>query len=113
MSEIALQSRCFQRLWNEYPQTRFLFFAVPNGGYRRPVEAMQLKASGTVNGIPDCILLWDGSTYGFEFKFGDGRLSKDQIAVHKAWTIAGIPVFIIYTDEQFWSHIKIIINKNA
>jgi hypothetical protein len=53
-------------------------FAVPNGGWRSPVEAAIMKATGTVPGIPDTIWLKDGKTYALELKAKGGRLSEAQ-----------------------------------
>jgi hypothetical protein len=51
-------------------------FAVPNGGFRRPVEAAILKA--TVAGIPDTIWIKDGQVYALELKAPGGRLTPAQ-----------------------------------
>jgi hypothetical protein len=53
-------------------------FAVPNGGYRRPVEAAILKGTGTVPGIPDTIWIKDGRIYALELKTEGGKLSPAQ-----------------------------------
>lgn len=52
-SEDKIQSTYHIWLWNTYPKLRWLCFAVPNGGLRGAQEAMKLKATGTVRGIPD------------------------------------------------------------
>ncbi|MGV6945017.1 VRR-NUC domain-containing protein [Sphingobacterium kyonggiense] len=101
MSEIQLQAKCFQYLWNEYPATRRLFFHVPNGGSRDAREGMQLKASGVVAGIPDCILINHGKAYGFEFKTPTGTVSPVQKQVHQTWSEDGTPVWVIRTFEEF------------
>lgn len=101
MSEIQLQSKCFQWLWNNYPQTRRKFFHVPNGGSRNAVEGMQLKASGVVAGIPDCVLIHLGNAYGFEMKTQSGKVSPEQQKVHKVWQEDGTPVYIIRSLEDF------------
>lgn len=101
MSEIQLQAKCFQYMWNYYPQTRRKFFHVPNGGSRNSVEGMQLKASGVVAGIPDMILINNGRAYGFEIKTPTGKISPAQEQVHKTWMADGTPVFVIRTFEEF------------
>src|SRR5262249_39965113 len=53
-------------------------FAVPNGGFRRPVEAAILKATGTVAGIPDTIWIKGGQVYALELKAPGGRLTPAQ-----------------------------------
>lgn len=110
MTELQLQSRCFQWAWNTYPELRRLLFAVPNGGTRHAREAMNLKASGVVPGIPDMICLYNGYPVGIEFKTDTGVVSKDQQEVHRVWHVAGIPVHIIRSEEAFKSLIKSIIS---
>lgn len=56
-------------------------FAVPNGGFRRPVEAAILKATGTVAGIPDTLWIKDGQVYALELKAPGGRLTPAQEGV--------------------------------
>jgi hypothetical protein len=84
ITEIQLQSKCFQWTWNQYPETRRCFFHVPNGGSRNKIEAGQLKASGVVAGVPDMLLVWKGSVYAFEFKTETGVLSDAQKEVGKS-----------------------------
>jgi hypothetical protein len=110
-SEVQIQSACYQWLWNTYPTTRRCFFHVPNGGTRNRIEANQLKASGVVAGIPDCVLVWKGSAYGFEFKTATGQLSPAQKEVHYAWKGQGVQVEVIRSFEQFREVIDGIINR--
>ncbi|PSR56093.1 VRR-NUC domain-containing protein [Adhaeribacter arboris] len=109
-SEIQLQASVFQRLWNEYPQTRYSFFAVPNGGTRNSIEAMQLKASGLVPGVADTILLWQGKGYAAEFKTLTGKLREAQIKFREQCEKQGIPYTVIRTEQEFWNWILPIIN---
>jgi VRR-NUC domain len=53
-------------------------FAVPNGGFRRPVEAAIMKATGTVPGVPDTIWIKGGQVYALELKAENGRLTEAQ-----------------------------------
>lgn len=108
LSEIQLQSKCFQWTWNQYPETRRCFFHVPNGGSRNKIEAGQLKASGVVAGIPDMILVWKCVPYAFEFKTETGILSESQKEVHKAW-INNAVVTVIRDYETFQLIFKSII----
>lgn len=62
-----------------------LCFAVPNGGYRRPLEARIMKGLGVRAGVPDILLPCRGrgmyqSYIGFamELKSEKGRLSEGQ-----------------------------------
>jgi hypothetical protein len=64
-------------------------FAVPNGGYRRPVEAAIMKATGTVAGVPDTIWIKDGQTYALELKAEGGKPTAKQIEAIAAMQMAG------------------------
>lgn len=112
MSEIQLQAKCFQFMWNEYPSTRRLFFHVPNGGQRNAVEGMQLKASGVVAGIPDMILIHKGCAFGFEMKTPTGKVSPEQEKVHKVWVQDGTPVYVIRSIDEFKSTIATLLGEN-
>lgn len=109
-SEIALQSECFRWAWNNFPETRRCIFHVPNGGLRSKIEAMQLKASGVISGIPDVLFVWKGKLYPFEFKAENGRISPQQSEVHKAWLNQGVEVKVIKTFGEWEYCIKRIIN---
>jgi hypothetical protein len=71
-------------------------FAVPNGGYRRPVEAAIMKATGTVAGVPDTIWIKDGQTYALELKAEGGKPTPKQVetiaALQVAGTITGVAI---------------------
>ena len=101
MTEISIQSQCFQWLWNEHPETRYCFFAVPNGGTRNMREAMGMKASGTVAGVSDCIFFWKGEMYCIEFKADVGKQSDKQINFQNAIRAQGAYYFIVRSFETF------------
>ena len=75
-------------------------FHVPNGGYRRPVEAAVFKAMGVVAGVPDLLLLREGRLRGMELKRRTGRLTAVQIAVHDAMRRAGAEVVTCYDVDE-------------
>ena len=56
------------------------FYAVPNGGWRSPVEAGILVGQGVRAGVPDLVVLFSGgrSLY-IELKAEKGRLSEKQV----------------------------------
>lgn len=109
-SEVQIQAKCYQFLWNHHPKTRRCFFSVPNGGTRNRIEAGQLKASGLTPGIPDCILIWAGRAYGFEFKTDTGVVSPVQVQVHEAWKAQAVDVFIVRSLQQFQQIVEKIVN---
>jgi hypothetical protein len=54
-------------------------YAIPNGGYRRPSEAIRLKAEGVKAGIGDLIFLAPNRVVGFlEMKTKRGSLTDEQ-----------------------------------
>lgn len=55
-------------------------YAIANGGYRRPSEAIRLKAEGVKAGIADLVFLAPNRVVGFlEMKTKRGSLSDEQI----------------------------------
>jgi hypothetical protein len=64
-------------------------FAVPNGGFRRKVEAAILKATGTVAGMPDTIWIRGGQVYALELKTASGRPTEAQLATIAKMGAAG------------------------
>jgi VRR-NUC domain len=69
-------------------------FAVPNGGYRRPVEAAIMKATGTIAGVPDTIWIKDGRVFAIELKALGGRLSDAQLKTMAEMRDAGAVVAV-------------------
>lgn len=58
----------------------WLWFHVPNGGWRTKVEAAKFTRMGVKPGVPDLILIApDGRHYYLEIKTKYGRLTHDQI----------------------------------
>lgn len=101
MSEDKLQSLCYQWFWNNFPDYRRCLFHVPNGGYRNLKEAAKLKAIGVLAGVPDLLLVVNGSLVAFELKTQTGRLSDKQKMVHSAWIAQGIPVHVVRSLQEF------------
>jgi hypothetical protein len=64
-------------------------FAVPNGGYRKPVEAAILKGLGVVAGVPDVIVIHQGRGYALELKAEGGRATDKQLATIASMEAAG------------------------
>jgi hypothetical protein len=68
------------------------WFHVGNGGYRRPIEGNIFKGLGVKAGIPDLILIRNGSVFGLELKADRGRLTRAQAAAHQQMRDAGVVV---------------------
>ena len=64
-------------------------FAVPNGGYRKPIEAAILKGQGVVAGVPDVIAIHQGRVYGLELKAEGGSATQKQLDAIAAMEVAG------------------------
>jgi hypothetical protein len=77
-----------------------LMFAVPNGGWRTKREAAILIGQGVVPGIPDLMILFNGTAAGMELKAGRGATSDSQDKVHVRFARAGIPIAIIRTLDE-------------
>jgi VRR-NUC domain len=91
--EAALQRAIFQHVRLRLVPGAICFH-VPNGGYRKPVEAAILKSMGTMPGIPDIVAIKDGRTYGLELKAPGGRLTDSQKAAHEQLRAAGAEVAV-------------------
>lgn len=84
--ESDLQCTCVRWFGLQYPKLRELLYAVPNGGFRNPHEAMRFKMEGVRAGVPDLCLAVKRGEYGalyVELKTKEGRLSEQQ----KNWAI--------------------------
>lgn len=140
MTELQLQAKIFQDMWNKYPSTRRKFFHVSNelptdvdyvlsqverhvgvarwftilrDSIRKRIQMFlsRRKASGVVPGIPDMILIHHGRCYGFELKTETGMVSPAQNEVHATWREDGTPVYLVRTVEEFFTIIETILGK--
>ena len=100
LSESQIQSSCVMWLWNTHPQTRGLFFSVTNNS-EHIARAMQRKAVGLISGVSDCLFIWRGSLYCFEFKTETGRQSAAQIEWQTKVNQQGINYYLIRSIEEF------------
>jgi hypothetical protein len=64
-------------------------FAVPNGGYRKPIEAAILRGQGVVSGVPDLVLIHEGRVFGLELKAPGNRATAVQERAMAAMEAAG------------------------
>lgn len=100
MTEAQIQAACVTWLWNTYPQTRGLFFAVNNNS-EHVARAMNRKAVGLVAGVSDTIFLWGGVAYLIEFKTPTGRQSPKQKEWEAKVNEAGFDYCIVRSLEEF------------
>jgi hypothetical protein len=66
-----------------------LWLHVPNGGYRRPIEAAIMKGMGVVPGAADILLWHRGNAFALELKAPGGRLSDAQLEFLARFNDAG------------------------
>jgi hypothetical protein len=102
--EAELQSACVRYFRLRWPKLSGIFFAIPNGGSRNPIEARNLKIQGTLSGVADLILLKPSNGYGalcIEMKSESGRQSISQKEFQSAAQQAGNRYVVCRTFEEF------------
>ena len=108
--EHFLQVDCVDWFREMFPQYAECLFAVPNGGSRNALEAMNLKKEGVLPGVFDLFLaVPKGHFNGFfiESKVKPNTLSKHQREFKKRMRRMGYYAQEYYTLEEFK---KLIIN---
>jgi hypothetical protein len=78
-----------------------LIFAVPNGGSRNPIEAKNLKLTGSLAGVSDLIVIQQNRILFVEVKIEKGIQSETQIKFQKNVEILGFEYFLVRSLEQF------------
>jgi hypothetical protein len=86
--EAAIQRAVFQHIRARATPGTFAFH-VPNGGYRKPIEAALLKGMGVVAGVPDVFIVHNGRCFALELKAEGGRATDKQLACIAALREAG------------------------
>lgn len=84
MTEHQIQTVAVTWLRIKFP--RLIIYAVPNGGFRNPREAVKLKAEGVLAGVPDLHIPHARNGYHslyVEVKSAEGVVSKKQKEIHK------------------------------
>ena len=79
MTEDQIQASCVQWFRMQYKDP--IIFAIPNGGSRHVAEAMKLKRTGVLSGVPDLFVPLPMNGYGglfIEMKRPKGYLTKNQ-----------------------------------
>jgi len=110
--EAVLQANAWNWLWNTYPETRLLFFAVVNENERSGYESKKMqeisgarrRARGVVSGVSDSIgLIPRGKFHGVcaEAKTPTGVQSTAQKQWQERVESAGYYYFIYRTLDEF------------
>ena len=108
LTESQIQSQCVIWLWNTHPETRGLFFSVNNNS-EHIARAMIRKSIGLISGVSDCLFMWRGKTYCFEFKTPTGRQSSSQIEWQHKVNNHGFDYYIVRSFEEFKRIIETIL----
>ena len=105
MKENKIQAEIYQWFNNNYclknndPQC--CIFAVPNGGTRNLKEAMTLKATGTLSGVSDLIVLLPNKILFIEVKTDIGTQSKEQKNFQERVEKLGFEYHLVRSLEDF------------
>lgn len=86
-----------------------LLFAVPNGGSRNKIEAVNLKRQGVKSGVSDVLLLIPKKGFAslcIEFKTKTGRQSKEQKEFQQQVERCGSKYVIVRSVKQAIDEVK-------
>ncbi len=97
--ESKLQSECVRWFRIRFPDG--LIFAIPNGGARTIKTATYLKKEGVLAGVPDLQVIARGQIYFIEMKYGAGKVTEIQKAVHEKIEQNGGSVFVVRSFDEF------------
>jgi hypothetical protein len=116
ITESKLQESCVTWFRYNYPALKLCLFAVPNSLFIYGVPKQKLmsagakqKREGLIAGVPDLVLMYNGTAYGVEMKLPYNKLQDVQEKVHESWKSQGIDVFVIRSFEEFKKLIESII----
>lgn len=113
-SEANLQSACVSWFRLQYKKLAPLLFAVPNGGSRNKIEAVNLKRQGVRAGVADLILLFPRQGHGallIEMKFGTGRQRPAQKEWQHVVEAAGYKYVICRSLDEFMCEVNNYLGK--
>jgi len=103
-NESALQRSCIKWFRLQYPNYSSLLFAIPNGGYRSPIEAAIMKGEGVLAGVADLFFSFPSSGYhGFyiELKYEKGKQTPSQKDFQSAVTQVGYRYEVVNSLDDF------------
>ena len=101
--EAAEQRKFFTWLSYKNPYLRRICFAIPNGGSRHFLEAINLKNQGVTPGVPDVFIALPNNRYHglfIEFKFGRNKTSRKQVEMITLLKQRGYQVSVCYSSEE-------------
>ena len=89
-------------LEDRYPELKYIF-AVPNGGFRHPLEAKRLVEEGVKKGVPDIICPFAHNGYiglAIEMKYGRNKQSEEQVTYQTILEAAGWLYKVCYSGIE-------------
>ncbi len=100
--ESKLQQSCVYWFRLSYPN--LVLYAIPNGGYRKALEAKIMKTEGVLAGVADLFLMCANYKYHglyIEVKYADGKQSDNQKIFEKKAKEFGYCYIVINSLESF------------
>lgn len=105
-TEAQIQASIVRQLAHRAPKD-CVWFHVPNGGSRHPIEARKLKGQGVMAGVPDLVIVHAGKIYGLELKSNRrGRLSRSQTGMHERMRAAGAQIATAWGVDEALDQLK-------
>ena len=105
--EGRIQAECVKIAWNEYPQTRGLYYAIPNENSRvdsNSATGAIRRSMGVVAGCADTYLaMARGGFFGLyiEFKSEIGRQRKEQVEFQQRVEQQGYKYVVVHSVEEW------------
>lgn len=105
--EGRIQSECVKIAWNEYPETRGLYYAIPNENSRvdsNSATGAIRRSMGVVAGCADTYLaMARGGYFGLyiEFKSEIGRQRKEQVEFQQRVEQQGYKYVVVHSVEEW------------
>ncbi|WP_372472595.1 VRR-NUC domain-containing protein [Capnocytophaga sp. ARDL2] len=97
--ESKLQSACVR--WFRYAFPNDLIFAIPNGGSRNKLEAVNLKNEGVLAGVADLQVISKNKTLFIEMKTEKGRQNPNQKIFEERVRKLGFDYFVCRSFDEF------------
>lgn len=121
LSHNQLQQKCWQYLWNKYPESRYTCWHTKNEAIPYPGETKkqyiirrsQDKAIGLLPGVLDLVFYWKGVLHAFDMKVGKDKLSDEQRRFIDSITKQGGKVYEINCLDDFINATKEIFHGSS
>lgn len=81
-------------------EPKVFFWSCPNEGKRGFTNAAALKAAGMTAGVPDLLILKDGTLHALELKAPGGRLTPSQVMVLERMQYCGAEVAVAHSLDE-------------